>query len=130
MWEKVKPGALGLIAHDGALRWFKSSHLAATVPLGVTLHPPDAVEGGYAVLDVGGSVDNALSRGGRSISGLPCQAITGRPLLLATVEGDSRIELGVLLLAFRDVKFGRNHLWHLRPERAQRLPEPFRSGTA
>jgi hypothetical protein len=58
-------------------------------------------------------------------------------LLLATVEGDPRIELGVLLLALRDVKFGRNHLWHLRPERAQGLPEPFatilvrgRSGTA
>jgi hypothetical protein len=129
--------ALGLMAHDGVLRWFKSSHRAATVPLDVTLHPPDAVEGGYAVLDVGGSVDNALSRGGRSISALPCQAITGRPLFLATVEGDPRMELGVLLLAFRDVKFGRNHLWHLRPERAQRLPEPFatilvrgRSGTA
>jgi hypothetical protein len=129
--------ALGLMAHDGVLRWFKSSHRAATVPLDVTLHPPDAVEGGYVVLDVGGSVDNALSRGGRSISVLPCQAITGRPLFLATVEGDPRIELGILLLAFRDVKFGRNHLWRIWPELAQGVPEPFatilvrgRSGTA
>ncbi len=124
-----------MIAHDGALRWFKSSHRAVTVPLDITLHPPDAVEGGYVVLDFGGRVDNALSRGGRSISVLPRQAITGRPLLLATVEGDPRIELGILLLAFRDVKFGR--IWRIRPELAQGVPEPFatilvrcRSGTA
>jgi len=129
--------ALGLIAHGGALRWFKSSHRAATVTLDITLHPTDAVEGGYAVLEVGGSVDNALSRGGRSISVRPCEVITGRPLLLATLEGDPRIELGILLLAFRDVKFGRNHLWRIRPELAQGVPEPFarilvrgRGGTA
>jgi hypothetical protein len=129
--------ALGLIAHGGWLRWFKSSLRAATLPLTVILHPPEAVEGGYVVLDVGGRVDNMLSRDGRSLSVLPRQTITGRPLLLATVEGDPRIELGVLLLALRDVKFGRNHLWHLRPEWALGLTEPFatilvggRSGTA
>jgi hypothetical protein len=129
--------ALGLTAHDGVLRWCKSSHRAVTVPLDITLHPTDAVEGGYVVLDVGGAVDNALSRGDRSISVLPCQAITGRPLLLASVEGDPRIELGILLLAFRDVKFGRNHLWRIRPELAQGVPKPFatilvrgRGGTA
>ena len=129
--------ALGLMVQDGAIRWFKSSHRAPTVRLDITLHPPEAVEGGYVVLDAGGRVQNALSRGGRSISVVSRQAITGRPLLLATVEGDPRLELGVLLLTLRDVKFGRNHLWHLRPERAQGLPEPFatilargRSGTA
>lgn len=52
---------------------------------------------------------------------------TGGPILLAVVEGDPRIELHALFIALSDVKFGRNRLWHLRPELAANIEEPLRS---
>ncbi len=52
---------------------------------------------------------------------------TGRLTPVVVVAGAPDVRLMLLLLARRDVKVGRNHLWHLRRELTDGVDEPFRN---
>jgi hypothetical protein len=122
--------ALGLLTTRRSTSWFKSAHRGVTsIPVEISLQPPDALEGGHVVLNIGGYVATTFSPAARTITLEAEDASTSRPTLLATIDsgGPGPVELGMLLLARRDVQFKRNHLWRVRPERAPGLPEPFRT---
>lgn len=53
---------------------------------------------------------------------------TGELATIAMITGEPVVALMLLVLAGRDVKVGRNHLWHLRRELADDVDEPFRKG--
>jgi hypothetical protein len=50
---------------------------------------------------------------------------TGRLTAFAIVNGEPDVGLMLFLLRRRDIKVGRNHLWHLRRELAEGVSEPF-----
>jgi hypothetical protein len=51
---------------------------------------------------------------------------TGELATIAMIAGAPVVALMLLVIAGRDVKVGRNHLWHLRRELADDVDEPFR----
>lgn len=53
--------------------------------------------------------------------------LTGRLVDFATVAGRPTIELSALFIARKDVKVGRNGLWHLRKELVNFSPESLRN---
>jgi len=48
---------------------------------------------------------------------------TGERFPLATVEGDPRVDVSLILVAVRDVAVGRKGLWHIREQAAAGLDE-------
>jgi len=53
--------------------------------------------------------------------------VAGQAVELATISGTPPVVLSALFLAAADVKVGRNRLWHLRPELAFMVQEPYRA---
>jgi len=56
----------------------------------------------------------------------PKTFLTGQLIDFAKVEGNPRIDLNALFIARKDVRVGRNGLWHLRKELVEFFPESFR----
>jgi len=59
----------------------------------------------------------------RPIVAAPIVGRSGRMIPFATVEGSRRVDLGILFVARTHVRVGRNGLWQVRPDVAERLPE-------
>jgi hypothetical protein len=61
----------------------------------------------------------------RPATASPVVGRTGRMLRFADIVGSRRVSLGILFVARSHVRIGRNGLWRVRPEVAERLPEPI-----
>jgi hypothetical protein len=106
---------------DGRIEWVKSSQ-RTDQELVFSLHvtPLDPrYQGVHFQVDAGHAFLQSFycrtpSGSAQPITELPQSSATGRFVRLARLEGTPTVEVGLLLLARKDVKFGRNALWHLR----------------
>lgn len=121
------------LAAEGAVRWGKSAPASAKGPHGVRLSF-HAYEPADLFVQLGVSVPGAMHAHAITLESasyrpeIPARAAlrTGAILRLATVVATPSVDVLALFLAARDVKVGRNRLWHVRPALAEGISDPFK----
>jgi hypothetical protein len=119
-----------LFVSDGqTTSWIKMNRGNATAPqLVVSLCPHETCREVTAVcFDVGTNARGVctLRREVTPVPNIPSETIqqTGELVTICRIEGNPTILLRVLFLACRDVKVGRNRIWHLKEGLDHKLSE-------
>jgi hypothetical protein len=106
-----------LFRRVGELQWSRSRRSGPDgLELGVQIGPDDHSERTWISANLGGGLlwEDAPSDATLELPE-PADLVTGRPSWLARVEdGSGALEIGVLPLARRDVRFGRKRIWRLK----------------